>query len=115
MQKAINLKSEQKECFANELLVYMKNELENNGATIKTFSFDFHLSRVEKYFGDTPDEEIPEGDDLTNLKKIINISDAEFSAVMNYCMTHQFVHRFCCGQVQFDSLQLTEDGFARAT
>lgn len=64
MQNAIELSSEQKENFANELLIYMKNELEKKGSTIKTCSFDFHLTRIEKYFGDVQDETIPEGEEF---------------------------------------------------
>lgn len=69
MQDLTELSPEQKENFVNKLLIYMKNELEKKGSTIKTCSFDFHLTRVKKYFGDVQDETIPEGEDLTNFKK----------------------------------------------
>lgn len=114
MQNTIELSPEQKENFANELLIYMKNELEKKGSTIKTCSFDFHLTRVEKYFGDVQDEIIPEGEDLTNFKSTNKITDDEFATVIRYCMTHEFIKRFCCGHEEFDSLQLTDEGFARA-
>lgn len=114
MQNATELSLEQKENFANELLIYMKNELEKKGSTIKTCSFDFHLTRIEKYFGDVQDETIPEGEDLTNFKRINKITDDEFATVIRYCMTHEFIKRFCCGHEEFDSLQLTDEGFARA-
>lgn len=114
MQHSIELSAEQKENFANELLVYMKNELEKQGSTIKTCPFDFHLARVEKYFGDASDEIIPEGEDLTNFKSTSKITDDEFTTVIRYCMTHEFIKRFCCGHEEFDSLQLTDEGFARA-
>lgn len=114
MQNATELSSEQKENFANELLIYMKNELEKKGSTVKTCSFDFHLTRIEKYFGDVQDETIPEGEDLTNFKRINKITDDEFATVIRYCMTHEFIKRFCCGHEEFDSLQLTDEGFARA-
>lgn len=114
MQNATELSSEQKENFANELLIYMKNELEKKGSTIKTCSFDFHLTRIEKYFGDVQDETIPEGEDLTNFKRINKITDDVFATVIRYCMTHEFIKRFCCGHEEFDSLQLTDEGLARA-
>lgn len=114
MQNATELSSEQKENFANELLIYMKKELEKKGSTIKTCSFDFHLTRIEKYFGDVQDETIPEGEDLTNFKRINKITDDVFATVIRYCMTHEFIKRFCCGHEEFDSLQLTDEGFARA-
>ena len=114
MQNTTELSPEQKENFANELLIYMKNELEKKGSTIKTCSFDFHLTRVEKYFGDVQDETIPEGEDLTNFKKNNKITDDEFTTVIRYCMTHEFIKRFCRGHEEFDSLQLTDEGFARA-
>lgn len=114
MQDLTELSPEQKENFANKLLIYMKNELEKKGSTIKTCSFDFHLTRVKKYFGDVQDEIIPEGEDLTNFKRTNKIADDEFAAVIRYCMTHELIKRFCCGHEEFDSLQLTDDGFARA-
>lgn len=114
MQNATELSTEQKENFANELLVYMKNELEKQGLTIETCSFDFHLARVEKYFGDVSDEIIPEGEDLTNFKSTNKITDDEFTTVIKYCITHEFIERFCCGHEEFASLQLTDEGFARA-
>lgn len=114
MQNATELSPEQKENFANRLLIYMKNELEKKGSTIKTRSFDFHLTRVEKYFGDVQDETIPEGEDLTNFKSINKITDDEFTIVIRYCMTHEFIEQFCCDYEEFDSIQLTDEGFARA-
>lgn len=113
MQHSIELSTEQKENYANELLVFMKNELEKQGSTIKTYSFDFHLTRVEKYFGDVPNKIIPEGEDLTNFRSTNKITDDEFTTVIRYCMTHEFIERFYYGD-EFDSLQLTDEGFARA-
>lgn len=114
MQDLTELSPEQKENFVNKLLIYMKNELEKKGSTIKTCSFDFHLTRVKKYFGDVQDETIPEGEDLTNFKKNNKITDDEFTTVIRYCMTHEFIKRFCCSHEEFVSLQLTDEGFARA-
>lgn len=42
------LTPEEKENFADELLVYMQNELEKDGQSIKTKDFDFHLTYTQK-------------------------------------------------------------------
>ena len=76
-QAQINeLTPEQKENFADELLVYMQNELEKDGQSIKTKDFDFHLTYTQKYFN-APDEIFTEGVDLTKFKNITPITDAE--------------------------------------
>ena len=113
-EQNINLTAEQKENYADKLLVYMKNELENQGETIKTGVFDFHISYVKRYFN-APDETICEGNDLSEFKKTSGINDETFLIIMKYCFTYQYVKKMCMGQVKFDNVALTESGFARAT
>ena len=114
-QAQINeLTPEQKENFADELLVYMQNELEKDGQSIKTKDFDFHLTYTQKYFN-APDEIFTEGVDLTKFKNITPITDEMFQVVMNYCFTHQYIKQMYMGTQKFEEIQLTESGFARAT
>lgn len=105
---------EQKENFADELLVYMQSELEKEGKSIKAKDFDFHLTYIQKYFN-APNETVAEGLDLTKFKNIVSINDETFQIVMNYCFTHQYVKQMYAGTQKFESVLLTDSGFARAT
>ena len=102
-----------KEELIDSLLIYMKNDLEKLGATIKTASFNFSLSYTEQYWGDKPDEIIPEGNDLTAFKQLVTITDNEFDIVIKTCMTHEYVDKMFCG-TDYNGIQLTDSGFARA-
>lgn len=114
-QAQINeLTPEQKENFADELLVYMQHELEKEGKSIKTGFFDFHLGYTERYLN-APDKTYSEGTDLTEFKNITSIDDEIFQVVMNYCFTHQYVKKMCLGKQKYDNVFLSESGFARAT
>ena len=105
---------EQKENFADDLLVYMQSELEKEGKSIKAKDFDFHLTYIQKYFN-APEETVAEGLDLTRFKNIVSINDEMFQIVMNYCFAHQYVKQMCLGKQKYDSVLLTDSGFARAT
>lgn len=113
-QQAIHLSPEEKENLADELLTFMKNELENCGRQITTTPFDFQFSYTQQYIG-APDEVIQEGKALSAFKENVPIDDSTFSSVMNYCFTNQYVKRLYIGTRQFDNVCLTEKGFARAT
>lgn len=89
-----------KDELVNALLVYMKNDMENSGKTIKLSVFNFRLSK-------------PEGNDLKLLKLVVDITDKEFDVVMKSCMTHEYIKKMCCG-TDYDYIQLTNTGFARA-
>ena len=109
-----NLPFERKEELINSLLMYMKNDIESTGDTIKSAMFNFSFSYTEKYFGDHPDEIISEGNDLKAFKEIINISDDEFDVVFKTCKTHGYLKNMFCGGGN-NGIQLTEKGLSRAT
>lgn len=110
-EQTINLSLEQKENYVDELLVFMKNKLEEKGVSLKAFTFDFHLSCG--YLNES-NEKHKEGVDLSDFKNITPIEDRDFQSVMNYCFTNQYVKRLYMGKIKFDNVMLTESGFARA-
>jgi len=102
----INISHERKEELINALLIYMKNDMEHAGHTLKIAMFDFSLSY--------PDEIIPEGKDLANFKQIANIDDSEFDIIIKTCKTHGYLKNMYTGG-GYNGIQLTEKGFSRAT
>ena len=95
----------------NILLTYMKKEAEKVGVKISAVNFDFTPAHVDKYFN-APSQNIPDAEDLRNLKKIINIDNNEFIEVFNYCKTNYYIKLLRSGY-EFKVL-LTDEGFRRA-
>ncbi|EKE02604.1 MAG: hypothetical protein ACD_20C00357G0027 [uncultured bacterium] len=111
-KERINLDLSRKEELIDVLLVYMKNDLENSGNTVKSSIFNFALSRTEEYMG-VKEEIVPEGNNLTLFKQIIEITDNEFEIVIKSCMTHEYIEKMYCGS-DYNDIQITNKGFARA-
>lgn len=109
----IEMDLKNKEKLIDELLVFMKNAIENEGLTIKLASFNFRLPHTEKYLGNTPDYDVPEGEHLTSFKKLTNIQNEEFDIVFKCCLTHEFIDKMYCGD-EYTDIQLTNKGMARA-
>lgn len=112
-EQSINLTFEQKESLVDKLLIFMKNELENQGTSIKIGIFDFHFAYTEEYIG-APDENFSEGCDLSAFKNITGIDDEKFQIIMNYCFTNEYVKKAYMGSRKFDNIQLTDSGHTRA-
>jgi hypothetical protein len=60
--------------YMQELLIFMKNEVEDKAVPLNTIHFNFSLSTTERYFN-APDEVIPDGEDLITFRKIVKIND----------------------------------------
>lgn len=102
-----------KEETIDKLLCFMKNALEENGCRINEMSFNFALSYTEKYFNSEPTV-IPEGEDLTQFKKLYSISDEDFQKAINCCITHNLIKYRGIGERNFEGVFLTDKGFTRA-
>lgn len=97
MENSIKLSDEKKEKLVNELLIYMKNELEAKGYKYNACFFDFNMSS-----------------DISNCFNS-SITEEEFNSVINYCLTHDFIRKTRGFEKGFVKIQLTEAGFGRAT
>ena len=97
MENSIKLSDERKEKLVNELLIYMKNELEAKGCRYNACFFNFAMPANISDCFDSP------------------ITNEEFISVMNYCLTHDFIQESLGMIKRFSSVQLTEAGFGRAT
>ena len=91
MDQTITLSPKQKDEYLNQLLAYMKNELEAKGIPDpKDLTFNFESAKLEKYFN-ADDEEIPAGEDRINFLSKHQISDEEFNIVLNFAINNSSV------------------------
>ncbi len=111
MEQTITLSPKQKDEYLNQLLVYMKNDLEAKGiSNPKHLTFNFESAKLEKYFN-ADDKEIPAGEDRIDFLSKHQISDEEFNIVLNFAITHKFIANLYRG---YKTLYITEDGIDRA-
>jgi len=102
----------EKDALINKLLIFMKNDIEEDGLSINSAWFDFDFEKTQKYYNHE-DEIIPEGNALNGFKKQTNISDDDFRIIINICQTHGYVKNDYAGR-NYKQVQLTDDGLARA-
>lgn len=111
MSKTITLSPHQKDEYLNQLLIYMKNELENQGiSNSQNLTFNFEAVKTKKYLN-ADDEKIQAGEDRIDFLSKHKISDEEFSIVLNFAITHKFIASLYRG---YGALYITEDGVDRA-
>lgn len=103
---------ENKEEIIDKLLCFMKDVCEEHGVTIKHIWFNFLPEYTQRYFN-APDEIIPDGEDLKKFKELYPLSNEEIKRAINSCITHNYINRRCLNQ-EYDKLQLTDEGLARA-
>jgi len=109
----IKLTPQQKDEYLNQLLLFMKEALEQHGTSAyKNLQFHFQkgLSETDKLVGDTDD---CVGEDRVEFLSGCKISDDEFDVVLNFAITHKFVEALFLGN-QYGSIVITDDGMARA-
>jgi hypothetical protein len=98
----VNKKQEKQ---VEQLLCYMKSELDKTGRTCKTYYFNFTESKVMKYFN-APDEVLPDGCNLANFKKLTKIKNDDFTTILNYCVSNGYIKPFN----NRENVMLSEDG-----
>lgn len=107
-KQVIKLSEERKEFLTDELLKYMNSKAEEAGVTINCIWFDFTPAHTKKYFN-APDELIPDTEELTELKKAVNITNEEITIIIKSCLSNEYIK----GR-EPESLMLTRTGKARA-
>lgn len=100
-----------KKYLVNALLTFMKEDIEKIGATAEGVTFDFTPKYIEQYLNH-PDEEIPDAEDLQELKKVEKFTDDEFKQVFNYCIANQYIERYILSGDY--KVKLTDFGFTKA-
>lgn len=100
---------EKREELLNFLLTYMKKKAEKVGS-IDMSPVDFSISHNVDCIG-YPSENMPDGEDLQNLKKIIDISDNDIQEILNYCFANKYIRFF---GLNSDAVVLTQEGFYKA-
>lgn len=109
----IKLTSQQKDEYLNQLLLFMKDTLEQYGiSAYKNLQFHFQkgLSEADKLVGYTDD---CAGEDRVEFLSECKITDDEFDVVLNFAITHKFIEALFLGN-PYASIVITDDGMARA-
>ncbi len=101
------MKNKERDKFVDKLLVFMKNEIEKHGRTISGVWFNFKFAESGYYMGGDEYQE-PDGEDLKNFKNETKIQNEEFTTVLNYCNTHNYL------EGMQERTELTDKGMARA-
>jgi hypothetical protein len=96
----------------DELLVFMKNEIEKHGSNLDGLSFNFSQSEIVPYIN-APDEVKPEGEDLTAFKKKHKYSDDLILQSLNKALTDSYIRSRIMSN-KYEKLILNELGAARA-
>lgn len=98
MVNSIELTPQQKDEYLNNLLLFMKDELENQGiSNYKQLQFHFQ----------------PNGDDRMEFVEQCKLSDDEFDVILKFAFTHKFINSLFMGDPMKSAI-ITEDGMARA-
>ncbi|MCM1009330.1 MAG: hypothetical protein NC390_00440 [Fusobacterium sp.] len=107
-----------KEYLINNLLLYIKKEMELKGTCIESryindywFKVRFeHLDYFACLLGSAKKPElIPDSDDIRKLKQICDFTEDEFSEILNYCVTNEYLKKYCS-----DEYTLKRKGMTRA-
>ena len=98
-----------KEQIIDSLLCFMKEKHEDRGIKIGGLTFNFKPQHTERYFN-SPEEVIPDGEDLAEFKNKYLLSDEEIEKSIKICCVYEYIK---CWNVS--NILLTEKGFARAT
>jgi len=99
--------------YIGDLLLYMKSEIEDKAAPLNAVTFNFSLSTKEQYFN-APDEVIPEGEDLTAFRKVVNITDdSVFEKIFAKAINEKYI-KYPYINSKSNAIQLTENGLRMA-
>lgn len=99
--------------YIEDLLLYMKSEIEDKAAPLNAVTFNFSLSTKEQYFN-APDEVIPEGEDLTAFRKVVNITDnSVFEKIFAKAINEKYI-KYPYINSKSNAIQLTENGLRMA-
>ena len=98
MQKDSIIDKEQRDKLIDELLLFMNNEIEQEGNIIGHISFNFN----------------EDGEDALNLLDKIKISYENLQSILKICITRNYLKYRTMGGGQFGSLCITEEGQGRA-
>ena len=97
----------------DDILCFMKQEIEKAGTQPENVSFDFSFSRTEKYFN-AKEETIPDGEDLLALKKCYpKIKNDLWEKSLKLCLTHKYIHESPY-EPNYKKILITDKGMARA-
>lgn len=95
---------QRKEYLINNLLLYIKKEMEATGTCIESkyvndywFKVSFeHLDYLSCLADPNKKPElIPDSDDIKKLKQICDFTENEFIEVLNYCVTNEYLKKYC--------------------
>ena len=101
------MNNKKRDKFVDELLVFMKKEIEKTGCLVDGLRFDFKFAENGYYVSGEGYQE-PDGIHLQSFKKGTKIQNEEFTIVLNYCNTHKYITGRQEGSI------LTDKGIARA-
>lgn len=111
MTQIKTLLPQKKDAYLNQLLIYMKNKLEERGiSNSKNLTFNFEPTKLEKYFN-ADDKQIPAGEDRIDFLSKHQILDDELNTILNFALTHKFIATLYRG---YCNLYITDDGIDRA-
>ena len=100
--------------YIDELLIFMKNDIENNALPLNNTIFNFSLSTTEKFFN-AEDEAISEGADLSAFRKIIKITDnSMFEKIFVKATNEGYIKNPYRNGRNYASIQLTDNGLRMA-
>lgn len=101
------MNNKKRDKFVDKLLVFMKKEIEKTGRPINGLWFNFKFAEDGYLMGGGEYHE-SDAEDLQNFKNKTKIKNEEFTTVLNYCNTHNYI----AGRQERS--ELTEKGIARA-
>jgi hypothetical protein len=100
--------------YIEELLIFMKNEIEDKALPLNATTFNFSLSTTEQYFN-ADDETFPNGDDLIAFQKVVNITDNTiFEQIFSKARNEGYIKNAYISGKSNEAVQLTDNGLRMA-
>lgn len=100
--------------YIEELLIFMKNEIEDKALPLNNTTFNFSLSTTEQYLN-AEDKTFPDGEDLIAFKKVVNITDRTiFDQIFSKAINEKYIKYPFINGKSYSSVQLTDTGLKMA-
>lgn len=104
-----NITKERREYLLNNLLLFMKNEIEDDGATINTYWFEVKYPEKVYIMGVKEPKLEPASKDIIKFQAKCPFEKEELDTVVKYGIAHELLERYT-----YDSFQITYQGMNQA-
>lgn len=102
------------EKYLEELLIFMADEIDNNGSRLKATIFDFSFSYTQKYMN-AKDETFQDGEDLQKFKLANKLKDNKTIAMALFKgLNEKSIEHYSISGQKFSNLKLTDNGYRKS-